>query len=166
MDAVSPGTLLNLRAAWDAVNNGWNQWVLNYTQSRQLELLKNIGFESPSWEDLVYLLIALLVGASVAGAIWTLWEKSRHDPWLRLLWRAQRSLRKAGLSVPATSPPRQMAKLALERYGAPAQSAADWLLRLEAQRYAATAAPSAMRASASLAALRREFRRVAWPTRS
>ena len=30
------------------VNNGWNQWVLNYTQSRQLDLLKNLGFEAPS----------------------------------------------------------------------------------------------------------------------
>jgi hypothetical protein len=46
----APGA--NLRATWEAVNNRWNQWVLNYTQSRQLDLLRDIGFESPSWEDL------------------------------------------------------------------------------------------------------------------
>ncbi|POA15350.1 DUF3488 domain-containing protein, partial [Pseudomonas sp. FW300-N1A1] len=37
---MSPTLVQNLRAAWEAVNNGWNQWVLNYTQSRQLDLLK------------------------------------------------------------------------------------------------------------------------------
>jgi hypothetical protein len=36
-----------LRASWEAVNNRWNQWVLNYTQSKQLNLLKNLGFDSP-----------------------------------------------------------------------------------------------------------------------
>jgi hypothetical protein len=30
---------------WEAVNNSWNQWVLNYTQGRQLDLLKNLGFQ-------------------------------------------------------------------------------------------------------------------------
>jgi hypothetical protein len=29
---ISPGMAQNLRAMWEAVNNGWNQWVLNYTQ--------------------------------------------------------------------------------------------------------------------------------------
>ena len=59
--AMSPTFAQNLRATWEAVNNGWNQWVLNYTQSRQLDLLKNIGFEAPSLEDLAYVLLYLLV---------------------------------------------------------------------------------------------------------
>ncbi|MFS2168053.1 transglutaminaseTgpA domain-containing protein, partial [Variovorax sp. Varisp62] len=79
--SMSPTLVQNIRAAWEAVNNGWNQWVLNYTQSRQLNLLKNIGFKAPSLEDLAYVLLYLLVGASLAGAGWTLWERSRHDPW-------------------------------------------------------------------------------------
>jgi hypothetical protein len=66
--AMSPTLAQNIRAAWEAVNNGWNQWVLNYTQSRQLDLLKNIGFDAPSLEDLAYVLLYLLVGASLAGA--------------------------------------------------------------------------------------------------
>src|SRR5215210_5144180 len=37
---VSPELAVNLRAAWEALNNSWNQWVLNYTQSKQLDLLK------------------------------------------------------------------------------------------------------------------------------
>ena len=92
---VSPTLAQDLRAAWDAVNNGWNQWVLNYTQSRQLDLLKNLGFEAPSLQDLAIVLIWLVVVVSVGGAGWTLWERSQHDPWLRLLGKnaAARALR-------------------------------------------------------------------------
>ena len=155
--SMSPTLVQNIRAAWEAVNNGWNQWVLNYTQSRQLNLLKNIGFKAPSLEDLAYVLLYLLVGASLAGAGWTLWERSRHDPWLRLLGRARARLAKAGLQVPDTAPPRQMAQAADAHFGPAAQAVRDWLLKLEAQRYA-PATPD------SLSTLRAEFRRIAWPT--
>ncbi|AGU50558.1 transglutaminase-like domain-containing protein [Variovorax paradoxus B4] len=154
--AMSPTLAQNLRAAWEAVNNGWNQWVLNYTQSRQLNLLKSIGFEAPSLEDLAYVLLYLLVGASLAGAAWALWERSQHDPWLRLLGQARARLAKAGLKVPDTAPPRQMAAQAEAHFGPAAQAVREWLLKLEAQRYA-EASP------ASLAALRAEFRRLNWP---
>jgi hypothetical protein len=153
---MSPTLAQNVRAAWEAVNNSWNQWVLNYTQSRQLNLLKSIGFEAPSLEDLAYVLLYLLVGASLAGAAWTLWERSQHDPWLRLLGQARTRLAKAGLNVPETAPPRQMAAQAEARFGPAAGALRDWLLKLEAQRYA-KASP------ASLAALRGEFRRLNWP---
>jgi transglutaminase-like putative cysteine protease len=154
--AMSPTLAQNLRAAWEAVNNSWNQWVLNYTQSRQLNLLKTIGFNAPSLEDLAYVLLYLLVGASLAGAAWTLWERSQHDPWLRLLGQARARLAKAGLQLSDTAPPRQMAAQAEARFGPAAQAVREWLLKLEAQRYA-PASP------ASLAALRAEFRRLDWP---
>jgi transglutaminase-like putative cysteine protease len=160
---MSPTLAQNIRAAWEAVNNGWNQWVLNYTQSRQLDLLKNIGFDAPSLEDLAYVLLYLLVGASLAGAAWTLWERSRHDPWLRLLGQARARLAKAGLALPETAPPRQMAQAADVRFGASAQGVRDWLLKLEAQRYA-SAGPNGAACAASLASLRSEFRRLAWPS--
>ena len=154
--AMSPTLLQNVRAAWEAVNNGWNQWVLNYTQSRQLNLLKNIGFEAPSLEDLAYVLLYLLIGASLAGAAWTLYERSRHDPWLRLLGQARARLAKAGLPLPETTPPRQMALAAESRFGHGAWPLREWLLKLEAQRYA-PADPT------SLSALRAEFRHLDWP---
>jgi len=156
---LSPTLAQNVRAAWEAVNNGWNQWVLNYTQSSQLNLLKSIGFQAPSLEDLAYVLLYLLVGASLAGTGWALWERSQHDPWLRLLAQARARLVKAGLNVPETAPPRQLAAEAEARFGPAAQAARDWLLKLEAQRYAETS-------PASLAALRGEFRRLNWPAPS
>lgn len=155
---VSPDLAASLRAAWEAVNNSWNQWVLNYTQSKQLDLLKDIGFDSPSWEDLSYVLLGIIVIVSLAGAAWTLWERSQHDPWLRLLARARRELLKTGVEVKATSPPRQMADIITQRFGTGAGALRDWLLRLEALRYA----PAARQAD-SLAALQREFRQLDWP---
>nr|WP_088956421.1 DUF3488 and transglutaminase-like domain-containing protein [Variovorax sp. HW608] len=155
-EAMSPSLVLNLHATWEAINNGWNQWVLNYTQSRQLNLLRNIGFEAPSLQDLILVLLVLLVVTSLAGAGWTLWERSQHDPWLRLLAQARARLKLAGIDVAEATPPRQMAARLAERFGADAQAAQDWLLRLEAQRYAKSPA-------AALPALRAEFRRLTWP---
>jgi transglutaminase-like putative cysteine protease len=117
-DAVTPNVSASLRAAWEALNNAWNQRVLNYTQSKQLDLLRNLGFESPSWEDLSYVLIAIIVLVSIAGAAIALWERSQHDPWLRLLAHARRRLLAIGVDVAPTSAPRQMATVVTSRFGA------------------------------------------------
>ena len=162
LGAVNPAFALNLRAMWDALNNGWNQWVLNYTQGKQLNLLRNLGFESPSWEDLLYLLIGILVLASLCGAAWTLWERSRHNPWLRLLEKAAVRLQKAGVTLAPHSPPRRMAEQLLAQRGNDNPSTLamrDWLLRLETQRYAP---PGARRSG--LVTLQRELKQLTWPT--
>ncbi|MES2880419.1 MAG: DUF3488 and transglutaminase-like domain-containing protein [Pseudomonadota bacterium] len=161
LGTVSPAFALNLRAMWDAVNNSWNQRVLNYTQGQQLNLLKNIGFESPDWEDLIYLLIGLVIAASLLGAAWTLWERSRQDPWLRLLDTAARHLQQAGITLAPNSPPRAMAEqLFRQRDGENPSILAihRWLLHLETQRYAP---PGARRER--LSTLQREFKQLIWP---
>jgi transglutaminase-like putative cysteine protease len=159
---LSPDLLARLRESWEAVNNSWNQWVLNYTQSKQLNLLKNLGFESPSWEDLARLLMGILVLASLVGAAWTLWEQSQHDPWLRLLSRARRKLAAAGVAVPAQAPPRELARLAGQHFGSGPRALAlqQWLLQMEQLRYAPVASKAASRQR--LATLRREFNHLAW----
>ncbi|MDE2605601.1 MAG: DUF3488 domain-containing transglutaminase family protein [Burkholderiales bacterium] len=158
MQNVSPGLWVALRSGWEAMNNGWNQWVLNYTQSRQLDMLRNLGFQSPDWEDLAHVLLAVVVLVSLAGALWTWWDRRQHDPWLRLLARARRRLREAGLDVGRTAPPRAIADRVRGRFGGDGHAAAHWLLKLEAQRYARAPATT-------LAALRREFHQIAWPRR-
>lgn len=159
---VNPQFTVQLRALWEAANNSWNQWVLNYSQSKQFDLLRNIGFESPSWEDLTYLLIALVVAASLVGAAWTLWERHRQDPWLRLLHRATARLRRAGLALPDSAPPRQIAALLEDRAdnaGPDLSAIGHWLLRMEAWRYA----PHSH--ARQLGTLQREFRSLPWPQR-
>ncbi|MBI3533495.1 MAG: DUF3488 domain-containing transglutaminase family protein [Burkholderiales bacterium] len=161
INTVSPAVALNLRAVWEAVNNRWNQWVLNYTQSRQLNLLRDLGFESPSWEDLGLLMAACLVLLSLVGAAWALWERRQHDPWLRLFEAAQQRLRKTHAAPDLT--PRALAQAMARQHGATdprVQAWRDWLLQLEALRYAPGTAEGAKR---GLTALRREFKQLHWP---
>ncbi|APW38605.1 transglutaminase [Rhodoferax koreense] len=161
---VNPTLAANLRAAWEALNNRWNQWVLNYTQTRQLDLLKRLGLDVAGWEDLVRAIGVLLALLGAAGVGWMLWERRQHDPWLRLLAQAQARLRQAGVEVPAATPPRQMAALLARHFDAEADdrtaAVRDWLLQLEAQRYAPAASPERR---AGLARLRRVFQQLAWP---
>ncbi len=155
---VNPELAQNIRALWDAVNNSWNQSVLNYTQGKQLRMLQNMGFESPGWEDLLYLLIGCVVLASLSGAAWTLWDRNRHNPWLRLLDRASAHLKETGVSVAPYSPPRRIAEQLLKQATPPSRSnqlMADWLVRLEAQRYAPGSAQRT-----GLATLQRELKQL------
>ncbi|TNF61029.1 MAG: DUF3488 domain-containing protein [Burkholderiales bacterium] len=157
---LDPTLLAQVRAFWDAVNNRWNQWVLNYTQGRQLQLLERLGFSAPRWTDLLYALLAVLVLASLAGAAWQLWERAQHDPWLRLLDRARRELARRGLPDTGHLPPRALAERAGRHFGATpfGHALQDWLLRLERWRYGRGSGES-------LATLREQFRRLPWPAR-
>ncbi|MBC7603421.1 MAG: DUF3488 domain-containing transglutaminase family protein, partial [Ramlibacter sp.] len=156
LGTMSPGLSANLRAAWEAMNNSWNQWVLNYTQSKQLNMLKDLGFESPSWEDLSYVLLGLIVAIALVGAAWTLWDKLEHDPWLRLLHRVRKRLVEAGVELPAAAPPRHMASAVTQRFGDAGRDLAAWLLKLEGLRYAPSSATS-------INALQRELKKIPWP---
>jgi len=155
---LNPTLAAQLRDAWEALNNRWNQWVLNYTQGKQLDLLKSLGFASPAWSDLAYVLIAVVVLVSLAGAAWQLWERQQHDPWLRLLQRCRQRLRRLGLECGEHLPPRGLAEAVQGHFGDNGFSRAvtAWLLRLEAQRYARDS-------QLTLATLRQEFQQLAWP---
>jgi len=158
---LNPTLAAQLRDAWEAVNNRWNQWVLNYTQGQQLNLLKRLGFSSPGWTDLATVLIGIVVLLSLAGAAWQRWERQPHDPWLRLLQRCQRRLQAAGLHAPAAPTPRALAAQVQRHFGDTdfSRRVAKWLIRLEALRYAPHSADS-------LATLRREWQQLAWPKES
>ncbi len=152
-----------LRALWEASNHRWNQWVLNYTQARQWNLLRALGIEAPGGVDLLRLLAALIGVTALAGAAWALWDRRQRDPWLRLLETARQRLARAGLLLPAHLAPRAMAERAQAHFGAAAAAPlAQWLLRLEHQRYAPPASGAPGRA-AQLRALRRQARRLPWP---
>jgi transglutaminase-like putative cysteine protease len=163
LGTVNPAFALQMRAMWDAMNNGWNQWVLNYTEGKQLNLLSQLGFESPSWEDLIFVLAALLTFTSLAGAGWAVWQRQRHDPWLRLLSGAQLRVTQMGVKLPAQCPPRQMAQQLEQQLGPTHPGLAairDWLLKLEAIRYAPTTGLAPLKTR--MATLQRDFKQLPW----
>ncbi len=133
--AMSPQLFNDLRSAWEAVNNRWNQWVLNYTRGQQLDVLKNIGFTSPDWEDLALLLIGALSTLALGGAVWAWFDRHRIDPWVRQLDRMKRALRSLGVEAAPHEAPRTLAAHVRERLGSAGETLAAALETLEAQRY-------------------------------
>lgn len=135
---VSPELLARLRDGWEAINNRWNQWVLNYSRGQQIDVLKNLGVDSPSWEDLALLLIGALSSLALAGAAWAWWDRHRVDPWVRQMERLRATLRRLGVESAAHEPPRALAARVRAHYGAQGEALAALLDALERQRYSRT----------------------------
>jgi hypothetical protein len=135
IEAVSPALLAQWRNGWERLNNRWNQWVLNYSRSEQVDLLERLGFRSPDWTDLAYLLGALLAAGSLTGAAWAVWDRHRHDPWQRLARRTARALARLGVEAAAHDTPRTLARRVRSRLGEAGEALARQLEALERLRY-------------------------------
>ncbi len=157
LGSVDIGLWSSARAAWEAANNRWNQWILSYGQGTQMEVLKSLGFASPSWEDLAYLLAGVTAAAALVGTLGAVRPHRRRDPWHALLWRAHKRLRGMGLALPPGATPRQMAQHAQDRWGDAALPLGHWLMELERMRYAGPAA------AMSAKALKNAWRSLSWP---
>ncbi|MDP5241284.1 DUF3488 and transglutaminase-like domain-containing protein [Uliginosibacterium sp. 31-16] len=65
--------LRSLRYRWEAISNGWNQWVLGYNAQRQLDLMRSLGLPDADWRQLAGLLAA-------CASAWLLWLGLRLWP--------------------------------------------------------------------------------------
>lgn len=135
MGSVAPALLDQFRRGWENLNNQWNQWVLNYGRGQQFDLLRELGFGAPSWQDLATLLILLLCSAALAGAAWAWWDRHRQDPWQRLQQRVLQRLQRHGVSVLPHHPPRERAARMRAALGAAGEAAAAELDALDRLRY-------------------------------
>jgi transglutaminase-like putative cysteine protease len=154
---LTPGLLAELRDRWQALNTAWNQWVLNYSSGRQLDLLRQLGVRSPTWQDLVLALLGLIVAASALGAVWAWWERRHVDPWLASYRRMRLVLARVGLASDDATPPRELARRARARWGAAARPVEEALAAMEALRYAA---PASANATGETTLNRSELRRL------
>jgi len=136
---MSPALLAQLRGAWETANNRWNQWVMNYSRGQQLDLLRNLGFESPSWEDLSLLLIGTLSAMSLAGAGWAWWDRHRVDPWVRQMDRVRAALRSLHIEAAAHEAPQALAARVRQRLGDAGEALARMLLAIDSHRYSRAA---------------------------
>jgi protein-glutamine gamma-glutamyltransferase len=139
INTFNPQLAAQLRAAWETVNNRWNQWVLNYSRGQQFDLLKRLGFTAPSWQDLATTLITILCGAALAGAAWAWWDRRRQDPWQRLQSRVQKRLLALGVQVAPHHGPRERAARVRAQLGDAGRALAEQLEALDRQRYGGSA---------------------------
>ena len=99
-----------LRHAWEALNNGWNQWVLGYNLDRQLRLLAGLSphLAGRAWQITV---AALLAGLAVMA--WITWRGStgrERDEAARLYARFTGRLARLGMQRDATEGPQAFAR--------------------------------------------------------
>jgi transglutaminase-like putative cysteine protease len=135
LNTVSPEMAAQLRALWERIDQHWNEWVLNYSRSRQFDLLEALGVDTPRWEDLAYVLAALLGAVSLGGAAWALWDRHRQDPWQRLQRQVAERLAGLGVAVAAHEPPRTRAARVRGAFGEAGETLARTLERLDHARY-------------------------------
>jgi hypothetical protein len=114
--------------------------VLNYSRGQQLDVLKRMGFETPSWEDLALLLVGTLSGLAMAGAVWAWLDRHHVDPWVRQLERMRRTLRSVGIAAAPHEAPRTLAIRVRATLGSAGETLASLLDTLDARRYSRAAA--------------------------
>lgn len=73
-------SLRMLHHNWDALNNHWNQWVLDYTSDKQKNLLASLGFAETGWRTLVGVLIAASLLALLVVTVPLLRTRGKTDP--------------------------------------------------------------------------------------
>ena len=132
---ANPELLASLRAGWEALNNRWNQWVMNYSRTQQFDLLERLGFRSPGWEDLALLLIGAIATLALGAAAWAWWDRRRIDPWQRQMQALRAALQRAGIVAAPHEAAGTLARRVRSRFGNAGEALAALLETLERQRY-------------------------------
>jgi transglutaminase-like putative cysteine protease len=153
-DAGNSPLLTQLRYEWSALNNGWNQWVLNYTPERQRGVLDSFAAGLVNVKTLAALavLLALLVAAHVRR------NRPRLDPVDALYSALCLQLGRLGLARAADEGPNDYrARIDSARLEPRQKDAAAQFLRLySAYKYGAQ--PSDPGLAATLKSLLTKFR--------
>jgi transglutaminase-like putative cysteine protease len=68
-----------LRDTWDAVNNGWNQWVLAYGPDLQKHFVAGVGLDYGNWLQLA-LVLFVAIGVLLLLIWLALWWRHRAPP--------------------------------------------------------------------------------------
>ncbi|MGQ9685832.1 MAG: transglutaminase family protein [Thiobacillaceae bacterium] len=142
-----------IRHAWEALNNGWNQWVLGYNLDRQLSLLTELSphLAGRAWQLTVGVLLAALTLMA-----WIAWRGSagrEREEAARLYARCTTRLARLGLQREVTEGAQAYARRVAAARPDLAQSVGQICSLYERARYAGD-----LRALSGLAEATRRFR--------
>ncbi len=88
-----------MRFAWDAVNNRWNQWILGYDNKRQKSLFAAIGIPEITWQGLSQLLFSILGVLTVLLAFIVFSNQSKQKNIIqKTYFKFLKKMKKRGLS--------------------------------------------------------------------
>ncbi len=91
------GFINEIRMRWSALNNTWNQWVLNYNENKQNDILRSLGLKDVDWQK--GLINLFLIGLAILGlmAMPLLKRRAKPVPIDELYSRFCKTLSKKGL---------------------------------------------------------------------
>jgi transglutaminase-like putative cysteine protease len=135
MQPAPDSPLARLRYAIGAANNGWNQWVLNYTPQRQHALLETLQENLFGWGSAA--LLALVCSVLLIAGKFS--PRGRIDPVDKLYSALCHRLGQLGLPrAPDEGPTAYAARVSAAALAPePKAAAAEFLRRYSAWRYAA-----------------------------
>jgi len=110
--------LSRARLAWDAVNNFWNDRIVQYNELKQKSLLEWLGIDDPDWRDLGVAFAATLLTFFAVMSAYLAWKfRPRHrDPAQRAYDTLCRKLAKRALQRhPYEGPDDYLSRVALAR---------------------------------------------------
>ena len=136
LDARRPEWLKALRYRLDAINNGWNQWILGYNPQRQRDLFSQLGFD-PDWRNLTALLTVLVGAVLLLLTAAMLRQRQRPDPARRAWLRFTAKLTRRGVFWQPWEGPQAFAERAARSLPEHAECIAEIALRYARLRYAA-----------------------------
>lgn len=146
-----------LRNALGAVNNGWNQWVLNYTPERQRGVMDSLQAALSDWHVVGPLSLALLL--LLLARIF--YRRREIDPIEAVYSELCKRLARMGLARAADEGPTAYAAriAATQQLEPPSrEAAAEFLRRYSAWRYAPPQPESHARLAATLKSLLKQLR--------
>jgi protein-glutamine gamma-glutamyltransferase len=150
------GWVATWKMNWEALENVWNQAILNYTAERQRSVIAQFGVV-PSWRNLAIAFASTVSVVLVLLAVLTLRQREVRDPLAELVSQLRARLAQGGLSSPASEGLSDLSRRAAQRLRpGQAEEAAALLQALEDARYRRNRA--ALR-PAELRALRSRIRR-------
>ena len=130
---------LKLRQNWEAVTNGWNQWVLNYTPDKQRNFVRSLGFSDGNWRTMIALMLVSALAAVAFVVLPLLFHRQKRDPIEVLYQSLCHAMARRGLPRAMHEGPRAYGErlAAADSSLAPEKKAAlvQFLQLYEAQRY-------------------------------
>jgi hypothetical protein len=86
-----------MRNRWEALNNGWNQWVLGYNPERQRELMFRLGVKEADWRSMTAALAGLCGATLLIISLWILYQRNSADPAKRAWQRYCAAIKRCGI---------------------------------------------------------------------
>ena len=104
-----------LQHRWDAVNYGWNEWVMAYGPERQYQLLQTLGLKQPNLTRMIVLLVgvSIVLLLLVQGLLSI--RRTARDPVSRAYLLFLRRLARHGISKGTSEGPVDFARRAVRQ---------------------------------------------------